>query len=112
MWWQPLPLIGGRRYWPPGVPQQETIEAYVKAYEFKGYSECTNGSYEKGCEKVAIFALNGIPKHAALQVDADFWTSKLGKGEDIHHGLYDLEGPRYGQVVKFLKRSKKIASAS
>jgi hypothetical protein len=37
MWWQPKPLIGGKRYWPPNVPQEETIDAYVKAYEFKGF---------------------------------------------------------------------------
>jgi len=111
MWWQPTPLIGGKRYWPPGVPQQETVDAYVKAYEFKGYSECKDGSYEDGFEKVAIFALNGIPKHAALQADSDFWTSKLGKAEDIHHKLPDLEGNHYGHVVRFLKRPKPAPNA-
>ncbi|MGH6670821.1 MAG: DUF7689 domain-containing protein [Xanthobacteraceae bacterium] len=112
MWWQALPLIGGKRYWPPGVPQQETIDAYVKAYEFKGYSVCPDGSYEQGYEKVAIFALNGVPKHAALQLDEYCWTSKLGKAEDIHHQLLDLEGAQYGNVVRYLKRTKTIAPSA
>jgi hypothetical protein len=107
LWWQPRPLVGGRRYWPPGVPQEETVEAHVKAFEFKGYAVCQDGSFEAGYEKVAIFAKNGIPKHAALQLDEFFWTSKLGKSEDICHHLHDIAGNYYGQVVCYLKRAKK-----
>lgn len=107
MWWQPTPLLGGKRYWPPGVPQQETLEAYVKAYEFQGYSECQNGTFEEGYEKAAIFAKNGVPKHAALQIDALFWTSKLGKSEDICHHLHAIEGDLYGEVARYLRRLKK-----
>jgi hypothetical protein len=105
-WWQPKPLVGGKRYWPPGVPQEETVDAYVKAYEFKGYSLCQDGSFEAGYEKVAIFAKNGTPKHAALQKDEFFWISKLGKAEDICHYLRAIEGDHYGQVVCFLRRAK------
>lgn len=104
MWWQPLPLLGGKRYWPPGVPQEETIDAYVKAFEFKGYTICEDGSYEKDFEKVAIFAKNGVPKHAARQLNAKYWTSKLGKHVDIEHELNSIEGTQYGQVVRYLKR--------
>jgi hypothetical protein len=107
LWWQPRPLVGGRRYWPPGVPQEETVGAHVKAFEFKGYAVCQDGSFEAGYEKVAIFAKNGIPKHAALQLDEFFWTSKLGKSEDICHHLHDIAGNYYGQVVCYLKRAKK-----
>ncbi|MGH8094303.1 MAG: DUF7689 domain-containing protein [Chthoniobacterales bacterium] len=60
-----------------------------------------------GHEKVAIFAKNGISKHAALQLDEFSWTSKLGKGEDICHVLHDVEGNYYGQVVCYLKRANK-----
>jgi len=107
LWWQPKPLIGGNRYWPPGAPQEETIDAYVKAYEFKGYVVCADESFEEGFEKIAIFAKDGIPKHAALQVDSVFWTSKLGRAEDISHHLRAIEGSFYGNAVVFLRRRKK-----
>jgi hypothetical protein len=111
LWWQPKPLVGGPRYWPPGVPEEETIDAYAKAFEFKRYAVCQNGSLEDGYEKVAIFALNGIPKHAALQLDEFCWTSKLGKAEDISHQLRDIEGNLYGQVSCFMKKPRTTSTA-
>jgi hypothetical protein len=108
-WWQPLPgfVPGGKPpYWPPGAPREETIDAYMMAYATMGYSECPDGSFEDGYEKVAIFAKNGVPKHAARQVDANSWTSKLGKSEDISHFLHDVAGNMYGQAVRYMKRVK------
>ena len=49
--------------------------------------------------RVALYALNGSPKHAARQVAANVWTSKIGQNIDIEHNLRGLEGPTYGQVV-------------
>ena len=106
LWWQPKSMIGGPRFWPPGVPEDETVDAYVKAYEFKGYTVCLDGSFEDGYEKVAIFAKNGVPKHAAHQLDEFCWESKLGKAEDISHQLHDVAGDQYGDVVCYLKRPK------
>jgi hypothetical protein len=111
LWWQPKPLVGGKRYWPPGVPQEETLDAYIKAYEFKGYSVCQDGFLEEGYEKVALFTLNGIPKHAALQLDEHCWTSKLGKSEDISHHLRDIEGSVYGKVACFMKRPRMTSTS-
>jgi hypothetical protein len=98
--------LGGQLYWPPNVPQEETVDAYVKAYATIGYVECSNGGFELGFEKVALYALNGTPKHAARQLDAQHWTSKLGRSEDISHQLADLAGSLYGDVVCYLKRPK------
>jgi hypothetical protein len=94
LWWQPRPLLGGKRYWPPGVPQQNTVDAYVKAFEFKGYIECADGIFEENFEKIAIFAKNGIPTHAARQLDIYYWTSKLGRNVDIEHELGSIAGGR------------------
>jgi hypothetical protein len=47
----------------------------------------------------------GVPTHAARQVAADRWTSKLGELEDIEHSLRDLEGAVYGSVVQIMKRA-------
>jgi hypothetical protein len=104
LWWEPGPTLGGALYWPPNVPQEKTIASYVEAYATKGYVECSDGDFEPGFEKVALYALNGTPQHAARQLDGTYWTSKLGQGEDISHQLDDLAGSFYGYVIKYLKR--------
>jgi len=106
LWWQPGPMLGGQPYWPPNVPPEETVDAYIKAYATIGYVECPDGGFEPGFEKVALYALNGTPKHAVRQIDAIYWTSKLGRSEDISHHLDDLAESFYGDVVRYLKRSK------
>jgi len=107
LWWWPGEVIGGNHYWPSGVAQDVTIEAFVSAYETVGYADCgQDGRFEAGFEKVAIYARDGAPKHAARQVDASYWTSKLGRTVDISHQLEHLEGTYYGEVVRYLKRRK------
>lgn len=106
LWWWPKRVGGVNRYWPPGVPQDMTVEAYVKAFEFKGYTECKDGSFETGFEKVALFAKDGEPTHAARQIDQYCWASKLGSNVDIEHELKAIEGKIYGNVVCYLKRPK------
>ena len=60
-------------YWPPGVPREETIAAFVRAFEVVGYAQCKNGDQEIGFEKIAIYANRMpwgdiIPTHAARQL--------------------------------------------
>jgi hypothetical protein len=59
---------------------------------------------EPGYEKVALYALAGLPKHAARQLPGGRWTSKLGPLEDVEHALEGLIGTWYGNVVQILKR--------
>ncbi len=94
-------------YWPEGVPQEETVAAFVRALATVGYEPCADGSLEAGVEKTALYALpSGVVRHAALQQPDGTWISKLGPDEDIQHTLAGLEGPCYGQVVAFLKRGR------
>jgi hypothetical protein len=40
-----LQLIPGEQFcWPDGVPQEETLEAYIEAYQTLGYEIC-NGDF-------------------------------------------------------------------
>jgi hypothetical protein len=59
---------------------------------------------EAGYEKIALFALAGVPKHAAHELAGGRWVSKLGPAEDIEHALHDLTGMAYGSVVLVMKR--------
>lgn len=95
-------------YWPLEAPLETTIKAFIAAFETRGYKCCDDDSFEDGYEKVALFALNGIPTHAARQLRNGKWTSKLGDEEDIEHFLRDVETPFYGTVVQFLKRPNQL----
>lgn len=103
-WW---PDEWGQSFWPPGVPREETMAAFVLAYETEGYKSCLDGTLENRREKIAIYTLDGKPKHAARQLDDGQWTSKLGRYEDIRHATLDaIEGPVYGTVVMFMERPR------
>jgi hypothetical protein len=85
-WW---PVFRKDAYWPPGVPYSETIDAFIRAFETLGYVECHDGYFVEGVEKIAIYSHDGTragrPTHAAKQVDAKNWMSKLGGDYDIRH---------------------------
>jgi len=101
-WWWPDP--DGFDYWPPGIPRERTVPAFVQALATVGFSPCDYDSLEPGWEKVAIYATGEGPTHAARQLPIGAWTSKLGPDDDIEHTLMGLCGLAYGSVVEFLRR--------
>jgi hypothetical protein len=104
-WWWPDAVDNpDSAHWPPGVPRQETLEVFRDAFATLGYTVCDDDQLEAGYEKIALFALAGVPKHAARQLPNGRWTSKLGPMEDIEHALHDLTGMIYGEVVLIMKR--------
>jgi hypothetical protein len=104
-WWWPDQQ--NQYFWPPSVPRRETLEAFIRAYEFLGYSLTQDAKYEDGFDRIAIYVdLSGRPTHAARQLDPVKWTSKLGILEDIEHLLEALAGPQYGYVAVVMKRPK------
>jgi hypothetical protein len=104
-WWWPRSMEV--HFWPDGVAREETLDAFVAAFATVGFLPCADGNFEFGVEKVALFARDGKPKHAArLQADGT-WTSKLGEWLDVTHILRGLEGPFYGTVAAYLQRAKR-----
>ena len=104
-WWSPQIMY----YWPIGVPRTNSVQAYIQAFGTVGFvecddAECANPLYEPNVHRIALYVLNGIPKHAARQINAQIWTSKMGSNIDLEHTLRALEGPCYGRVRKILKR--------
>jgi hypothetical protein len=100
-WW---PDVAGEDAWPAGVARIETVDAFRDAFATLGYVVCDDDQLEAGYEKVALFALAGVPKHAARQLPSGRWISKLGPSEDIEHALHDLTGTMYGAMVLVMKR--------
>jgi hypothetical protein len=103
-WWEPDQY--DIYYWPPKAPREYTISAYIAAFRSIGYHPCGGPKFEKGNEKVALYAdEDGTPTHAAKQLESGQWTSKLGPKEDIEHrSLECLNGPEYGEPVFYLVR--------
>ena len=103
-WWWPHPDA----YWPPGVPEEETIEAFIKAFITEGYERCNDSKLDEGYEKIAIYATEHGPTHAARQLENGRWTSKIGDAEDItHSSLEGLIGELYGSPACYLRRLKR-----
>lgn len=96
-----------RYYWPPEVPYEETLDAFVAVFKLQGYEPCDDAGLEDQYEKVAIFAnQDRTPTHAAIQRPNGMWSSKLGIEEDIEHRLNGVEGPMYGTVAVILRRPR------
>ena len=101
-WW---PDRMQQAYWPRGIPRQNSLEAFIKAFQTLGYEKCADGSLEEHFQKIAIYADSlSRPTHAARQLPQGGWTSKLGDWIDIRHELKGLHGTKYGAVVQFMKR--------
>jgi hypothetical protein len=102
-WWWP-DTDNDAAFWPPGVPREETVDAFVAAFATLGYAPAQGEEIEPGFEKVTLFAHGGVPTHAARQLPDGRWTSKLGRLEDIEHDVHAVSGEAYGAVVLVLKR--------
>ena len=111
MWPQP------DSYWPFWSPRVLNRRAFIWAFLGFGYFKCENSRTERWFEKVALYELNGEPKHMARQLADGTWTSKCGGAEDITHFTLDaLEsyGPHpfkaeYGEAVVYMKRFIPVA---
>ncbi|OZE22149.1 hypothetical protein CH262_18940 [Rhodococcus sp. 05-2255-1e] len=58
-------------------------------------------------EKIAVYAKNGVPTHAARQLADGTWTSKCGKSNDITHmDTEHVGGDIYGEVAFYMARAR------
>jgi primase-polymerase (primpol)-like protein len=94
-----------RSYWPVNIGSSiSTMDAFENWFSADGWEKIPNKDSEKGYEKIALYALNGSPTHAARLLDSGKWTSKLGASIDLLHDLTDLEGPEYGSVIAIYRK--------
>jgi len=109
-WWPSKRPVG---YWPLEARRTLTLEAFIQAYQTRGYKVCGDGKLEPGIEKVAIYGTVNhndgsiSPTHAAFQLETGEWTSKMGPLEDIKHKtVNDVNGPLYGEPRQYMCRPR------
>lgn len=103
-WW---PDQADTCFWPEDVARECTIESFISAYKTIDFTVCDSSIFEDSFEKIAIFVdVLNIPKHAARQLDASRWTSKMGQSFDLSHSLDGVSGVKYGSPKVFMKRPK------
>ena len=102
--WDPRP--NANAWWPEGVANDETVDAFTAAYARHGFEVCDGDAVEAGFEKIALYSVRGAVKHAARQMPSGKWRSKIGpEYEDIEHETPgELESELYGRLTLFLKR--------
>lgn len=100
--------LDGVYYWPDGVEKCVDINTFIEAFRQQGYEICTNGDYEEGYRKIALYVKPGTTEctHAARQLRNGLWTSKLGNWEDIQHGTaLTIQGVAYGVLGCYMKKA-------
>jgi hypothetical protein len=111
-WWSPnYDYHWPQRPIPPGALalREATL---TSLFAYLGYEVCADGAYEAHYDKVVLYSkvgLNGQKQitHAAKQLDANWWSSKLGKGYDIRHRRpEDVNSPGYGSPYMYMRRRK------
>jgi hypothetical protein len=106
-WWWPVPYDCD---WPTAIPREETLDAFLMAFATLGYAPCVGAELEPGVEKIALYAREGTPTHAARQLPNGVWSSKLGPNVDIEHAtLETIGGGVYGEPVAVLGRPRSSA---
>lgn len=109
VWWPG----NAETYWPI-ADEEETLENFEKAFATLGYKPCNRGTLEAGFEKIAFYANEDGPTHAAKQLPDGRWKSKLGDDlDDVEHNtLRGVECRLYGKSVRFMKRKIKYEKAA
>lgn len=100
-----IPLDGICYWWPKGVTVSQNIQAYIEAFQTKGFELCDSHEFENGFIKIALY-INQEENctHAARQKRDGIWMSKLGPWHDIEHSSpYSIEGDNYGSIFCFMK---------
>lgn len=117
--WQPNSIWGDiegdeRLYWPPELdqnPDQNTwINLYMQAARLKGFDSCDkNVPWDADHEKIVLIHHGGIFRHAAMQISANRWKSKLGIHSDFEHPL-EWATRAFGKGTIFMRRVRRQRS--
>jgi len=101
-WWEPPK--GAGQYWPPGFPNDTTVETVEAIIRIHGFTVELLPTETPEGDAIAVYATGNQWKHFAKFSHGE-WSSKLGEGNDVSGiSLEDLEMPMYGKVVKILCR--------
>jgi len=100
-WWAHVP----GRYWLPSATRSDRIASLREVFTGLGYEQCDDSHIEDDYQKVALYEIQGVWTHAAVQMPNGAWRSKMGEGPVIEHQSPEsLAGGMYGNVHCFMRR--------
>ena len=101
-WWEPPG--GSGQYWPPGFPDDCTVETVEAIIRLHGFTVEIDPDIHPTNNAIAIYAKGSEWTHFACFREGE-WKCKLGVGNDVEGILLNhLEVSEYGKVVKILCR--------
>ena len=104
-WWWPDKML--TCYWPSEVDREETVDAFLAAFETLGFVPTRQTQYSPMSPRIALFCKDGRPVHVCREVGADRWVSKLGRAEDVEHDLGGLPAEcGYGSLHTILAKER------
>lgn len=91
-------------YWPINNTD-ETIESFDQFYLHHGFTKLKDlsGIYT-GSSKIVLYGVDGIPKHASIQIESLIYESKMGRGEIVRHDPFDIENGLFGNIICLYKK--------
>lgn len=100
------PAINSPGHWWPPIPERDcNPNSLVKAFEYMGFIQCSNGNIETGFDKVALYKREANWTHAARILMDNEYHSKMGGAWNIHHSSGNVfKDSIYGEVYTYMRR--------
>ena len=87
------------------MPCDEHNESLMALFEYFGFKQCDDSSFEKDYDKVALYADAEGWTHAAKVIGDNVFHSKMGTAWDIQHsGGNVFAETEYGEIFAYMKR--------
>ena len=97
-WWEPVTM-----YWPSGFRTDGSLASYIDVcVQHLKFEPCdtTDFGFDLNFQKIALYAdENNDFTHAMRQLDAIYWTSKIGEYIDVRHTVSGMIGCKYGGLA-------------
>jgi hypothetical protein len=100
-WWWPDP----NAYWPTNR-SDVTIGNFEEAFATLGYTRGETDSSPAVVERLLLYLNNGVPTHAARQLENGMWAAKLGQAWDVEHQKSAFCGGAYGEASIMFERPR------
>jgi len=93
-----------KMFWPVGVRNDTSLEAFTQLYTLFGYEPCNNITFDSNYQKVIVYGFNAKEVTHVAVINDGFCTSKMGAEILLNHHPDSLVGEVFGDILIAFKR--------